>query len=62
LAVHWWYEVSGATGRINPDTMRVRPLTSTKAFWVWKVTTGRAEIVETAYTRFDKLADALPPG
>src|SRR5580698_10381854 len=20
--VHWWYEASGATGRINPDTMR----------------------------------------
>ncbi|HTE02081.1 MAG TPA: bacillithiol biosynthesis cysteine-adding enzyme BshC [Mucilaginibacter sp.] len=56
--VHWWYEASGATGRINPDTMR-------KALNQYKGVLGMerhapelAEIVETAYTKFDKLADA----
>lgn len=56
--VHWWYEASGATGRINPDTMR-------QALNQYKGVLGMeghavevAEIVETAYTRFDKLADA----
>ena len=56
--VHWWYEASGATGRINPDTMR-------QALNQYKGVLGMeghsqelAEIVEAAYTRFDKLADA----
>lgn len=56
--VHWWFEASGATGRINPDTMR-------QALNQYKGVLGMeghavevAEIVETAYTRFDKLADA----
>jgi bacillithiol biosynthesis cysteine-adding enzyme BshC len=56
--VHWWYEASGATGRINPDTMR-------QALNQYKGVLGMeghaaevAEIVETAYTKFDKLADA----
>jgi bacillithiol biosynthesis cysteine-adding enzyme BshC len=56
--VHWWYEASGATGRINPDTMR-------QALNQYKGVLGLAdhapqlaEIVETAYTKFDKLADA----
>ncbi|MDB5134272.1 MAG: bacillithiol biosynthesis cysteine-adding enzyme BshC [Mucilaginibacter sp.] len=56
--VHWWYEASGATGRINPDTMR-------QALNQYKGVLGMehhahelAEIVETAYTKFDRLADA----
>ncbi|RCH54940.1 bacillithiol biosynthesis cysteine-adding enzyme BshC [Mucilaginibacter hurinus] len=56
--VHWWYEAQGATGRINPDSMR-------QALNQYKGVLGMeghanelAEIVETAYTKFDKLADA----
>ncbi|GAA4341446.1 bacillithiol biosynthesis cysteine-adding enzyme BshC [Mucilaginibacter gynuensis] len=56
--VHWWYEASGATGRINPDTIR-------QALNQYKGVLGMegnapelAEIVETTYTKFDKLADA----
>jgi bacillithiol biosynthesis cysteine-adding enzyme BshC len=56
--VHWWYEASGATGRINPDTIR-------KALNQYKGALGfeghapeLAEIVEKAYADFDKLADA----
>ncbi|HWD90373.1 MAG TPA: bacillithiol biosynthesis cysteine-adding enzyme BshC [Mucilaginibacter sp.] len=56
--VHWWYEASGATGRINPDTMR-------QALNQYKGVLGLehhgkelAEIVEKAYAGFDKLADA----
>ncbi|MEO8948219.1 MAG: bacillithiol biosynthesis BshC, partial [Mucilaginibacter sp.] len=56
--VHWWYEASGATGRLNPDTIR-------QALNQYKGVLGMehhapelAAIVETAYSRFDKLADA----
>ncbi|MFD0751677.1 bacillithiol biosynthesis cysteine-adding enzyme BshC [Mucilaginibacter calamicampi] len=56
--VHWWLEASGATGRINPETLR-------QALNQYKGVLGMenfgpelAEVVETAYTRFDKLADA----
>ncbi|HVW15415.1 MAG TPA: bacillithiol biosynthesis cysteine-adding enzyme BshC [Mucilaginibacter sp.] len=56
--VHWWYEASGATGRINPDTMR-------QALNEYKGVLGLehhgkelADIVEKAYAGFDKLADA----
>jgi uncharacterized protein YllA (UPF0747 family) len=35
--VHWWYEASGATGRIDP-VVSARRLTSTKVFWGWKAT------------------------
>jgi len=56
--VHWWYEASGATGRINPDTMR-------QALNQYKGVLGLehhgkelADIVEKAYAGFDKLADA----
>jgi bacillithiol synthase len=56
--VHWWYEASGATGRINPETMR-------QALNQYKGVLGLdnhadelAQIVEDAYARFDKLADA----
>jgi len=56
--VHWWHEASGATGRIDPVTMR-------QALNQYKGVLGLdhhaeelAEIVENAYTKFDKLADA----
>src|ERR1700761_3147034 len=56
--VHWWYEASGAPGRLNPDTIR-------QALNQYKGVLGLehhapelAEIVEYAYTKFDKLADA----
>jgi bacillithiol biosynthesis cysteine-adding enzyme BshC len=56
--VHWWYEASGATGRLNPDTIR-------QALNQYKGVLGMehhapelAAIVETAYSKFDKLADA----
>ena len=56
--VHWWLESSGATGRIHPETMR-------QALNQYKGVLGMehhapelAAIVETAYTRFDRLADA----
>lgn len=56
--VHWWHEASGATGRINPDTMR-------QAINQYKGVLGidghadeLGKMVETAYTKFDKLADA----
>ncbi len=56
--VHWWYEASGATGRINPETIR-------QALNQYKGVLGMehhapelAAIVESAYTKFDKLADA----
>ncbi|SDE42331.1 bacillithiol biosynthesis cysteine-adding enzyme BshC [Mucilaginibacter pineti] len=56
--VHWWYEASGATGRINPDTMR-QALNQYKGVLGMEGHAGEvAEIVETAYTKFDKLADA----
>jgi bacillithiol biosynthesis cysteine-adding enzyme BshC len=56
--VHWWYEASGATGRIDPGTMR-------QALNQYKGVLGLdhhaeelAEIVENAYAKFGKLADA----
>jgi bacillithiol biosynthesis cysteine-adding enzyme BshC len=56
--VHWWYEASGATGRINPDTMR-QALNQYKGVLGMEGHSAElATIVETAYTRFDKLADA----
>jgi bacillithiol biosynthesis cysteine-adding enzyme BshC len=56
--VHWWYEASGATGRINPDTMRQALNQYKGALGIDGHATQLAEIVETAYTKFDKLADA----
>jgi bacillithiol biosynthesis cysteine-adding enzyme BshC len=56
--VHWWLEAHGPTGRIHPETMR-------QALNQYKGVLGMehhgpelAAIVETAYTRFDRLADA----
>ncbi len=56
--VHWWYEASGATGRINPDTMRKALNQYKGALGIDKHASELAEIVETAYSKFDKLADA----
>jgi len=56
--VHWWYEAQGATGRIDPHSIR-------KALNEYKGALGLdghalelAAIVEKAYAGFDKLADA----
>ncbi len=56
--VHWWYESSGATGRINPDTMRQALNQYKGALGIERHANELAGIVETAYTKFDKLADA----
>eukprot|EP01037_Dinobryon_pediforme_P016386 gene16386-16564_t len=56
--VHWWYEASGATGRINPETMRQALNQYKGALGIEKHAGELAEIVESAYTKFDKLADA----
>jgi bacillithiol biosynthesis cysteine-adding enzyme BshC len=56
--VHWWYEATGATGRINPDTMR-QALNQYKGVLGLEHHGGElAGIVEKAYAGFDKLADA----
>jgi bacillithiol biosynthesis cysteine-adding enzyme BshC len=56
--VHWWYEASGATGRINPETMRQALNQYKGALGIEEHAIELGEIVETAYTRFEKLADA----
>jgi bacillithiol biosynthesis cysteine-adding enzyme BshC len=56
--VHWWYEASGATGRINPDTMRQALNQYKGVLGIQGHSAELAAIVETAYTQFDKLADA----
>jgi len=56
--VHWWYEASGATGRINPDTMRQAINQYKGALGLEGHADELGEIVETAYTKFEKLADA----
>jgi bacillithiol biosynthesis cysteine-adding enzyme BshC len=56
--VHWWYEASGATGRINPDTMRQALNQYKGVLGIDGHSSELGEMVETAYTAFDKLADA----
>ncbi|GAB2705810.1 bacillithiol biosynthesis cysteine-adding enzyme BshC [Mucilaginibacter koreensis] len=56
--VHWWYEASGATGRINPDTMRQAINQYKGVLGIQGHAAELAQMVETAYTKFDKLADA----
>jgi bacillithiol biosynthesis cysteine-adding enzyme BshC len=56
--VHWWYEASGATGRINPDTMRQALNQYKGVLGIDGHSSELGEMVETAYTKFDKLADA----
>ena len=56
--VHWWYEASGATGRINPETMRQAINQYKGVLGIANHATELGEIIEKAYTRFEKLADA----
>lgn len=56
--VHWWYEASGATGRINPDTMRQALNQYKGVLGIDGHSSELGDMVETAYTKFDKLADA----
>lgn len=56
--VHWWYEASGATGRINPDSIRQALNQYKGVLGIEHHAAELGEIVETAYTKFDKLADA----
>lgn len=56
--VHWWYEASGATGRINPETMRQAINQYKGALGIEKNAIELGQIVENAYMRFEKLADA----
>jgi len=56
--VHWWYEATGATGRLNPDTIRQALNQYKGVLGMEQHAPELAEIVETAYTKFDKLADA----
>ena len=56
--VHWWYESSGATGRINPDSIRQALNQYKGVLGMEQHAPELAQIVETAYTKFDKLADA----
>jgi bacillithiol biosynthesis cysteine-adding enzyme BshC len=56
--VHWWYEATGATGRINPDTMRQAINQYKGVLGIDGHSNELGEMVETAYTKFDKLADA----
>ena len=56
--VHWWYEASGATGRLNPDTIRQALNQYKGVLGIEHHAPELAAIVETAYSKFDKLADA----
>lgn len=56
--VHWWYEASGATGRINPDSMRQALNQYKGVLGIKEHAHELADIVEKAYAGFDKLADA----
>jgi len=56
--VHWWYEASGATGRLNPDTIRQALNQYKGVLGMEQHAPELAKIVETAYSKFDKLADA----
>lgn len=56
--VHWWYEASGATGRINPDTMRQALNQYKGVLGLDNHAAELAQIVEDSYAKFDRLADA----
>jgi len=56
--VQWEYEAVGATGRINPDTLRDALNQYKGALGLEGHATELADMVEKAYTGFDKLADA----
>ena len=56
--VHWWYEAQGATGRIDPHSIRQALNQYKGALGIERHAGELAEIVEHAYAGFDKLADA----
>jgi bacillithiol synthase len=56
--VHWWLEASGATGRLNPDTIRQALNQYKGVLGMEQHAPELAEIVENAYTKYHKLADA----
>ena len=56
--VHWWYEAQGATGRIDPESMRQALNQYKGALGIERHANELAAIVEKAYAGFDKLADA----
>jgi bacillithiol biosynthesis cysteine-adding enzyme BshC len=56
--VHWWFEAQGATGRIDPQSMRQALNQYKGVLGIHKHAGELAEIVEHAYAGFDKLADA----
>lgn len=56
--VHWWYEATGATGRISPESIREALNQYKGALGLDGHAADLAKIVETAYAGFDKLADA----
>jgi bacillithiol biosynthesis cysteine-adding enzyme BshC len=56
--VHWWYEAQGATGRIDPQSMRQALNQYKGALGIERHANELAEIVEKAYAGFDRLADA----
>jgi len=56
--VHWWYEATGATGRISPESIREALNQYKGALGLDGHSADLAKIVETAYAGFDKLADA----
>ncbi|GAB3935389.1 bacillithiol biosynthesis cysteine-adding enzyme BshC [Mucilaginibacter myungsuensis] len=56
--VHWWYEASGATGRIDPVSIRQALNQYKGVLGLEGYAEELGEIVNTAYTKFDRLADA----
>jgi len=56
--VHWWFEAQGATGRIDPESIRQALNQYKGALGIEKHANELAAIVEKAYSGFDKLADA----
>jgi bacillithiol biosynthesis cysteine-adding enzyme BshC len=56
--VHWWLEAHGPTGRIHPETLRQGLNQYKGVLGMEHYGPELAAIVETAYTRFDRLADA----
>ncbi|HEY9533158.1 MAG TPA: bacillithiol biosynthesis cysteine-adding enzyme BshC [Mucilaginibacter sp.] len=56
--VHWWHDASGATGRIHPETMRQALNQYKGVLGINGFSADLGKIVETAYTNFDRLADA----
>jgi len=56
--VHWWFEAQGATGRIDPESIRQALNQYKGALGIERHANELAAIVEKAYAGFDKLADA----